>query len=129
MASAQQPSDNPHQIQFDADSQKFLINSGASVHMWAQCKDFISYYILTNDEQERDQVLGVSSTMIKPFGIGSVKVLVEDDQSDVHILHLDEVCHIPSLSINIFVPQVFVQQRQQERDIHAICTILEQAMT
>ena len=108
MASAQQPSDNPHQIQFDADSQKFLINSGASVHMWAQCKDFISYYILTNDEQERDQVLGVSSTMIKPFGIGSVKVLVEDDQSDVHILHLDEVCHIPSLSINILVPHVFV---------------------
>ena len=72
MASAQQPSDNPHQIQFDADSQKFLINSGASVHMWAQCKDFISYYIITNDEQERDRVLGVSSTMIKPLGIGSV---------------------------------------------------------
>ena len=72
--------------------------------MWAQCKDFISYYILTNDEQERDRVLGVSCTMIKPLGIGSVKVLVEDDQSDAHILHLHEVCHIPSLSINIFVP-------------------------
>ena len=129
MASPQHPSDNPHQIQFDSDSQKFLINSGASVHMWAQQKDFISYHILTNDEQERDQVLGVSATMIQPLGIGSVKVLVEDDQSDVHILHLHEVHHIPSLPINIFVPQVFVQQRQQEGDINATCTILVQAMT
>ena len=56
-------------------------------------------------------------------------MLVEDDQSDVHILHLHEVCHIPSLSINILVPQVFIEQRQQEGNIHAICTILAQAMT
>ena len=82
--------------------------------MWAQHKDFISYHVLTNDEQERDQVLGVSGTMIKPLGISSVKVLVEDDQSDIHILHLHEECHIASLPINIFIPQVYVQQRQQE---------------
>ena len=67
--------------------------------------------------------------MIKPLGISSVKVLVEDDQSDVHILCLHEVPHIPSLPINIFVPQVFVQQRQQEGDINATCTILAQGMT
>ena len=104
MTSPQHSSDNPHQIQFDSNSQKFLIDSGASVHMWAQCKDFISYHILTKDKQERDQVLGVSSTMIKPLGIRSVKVLVEDDQSNVHTLHLHEVPHLPSLPINIFVP-------------------------
>ena len=79
MASPQHSSDNPHQIQFDSDSQKFLINSGASIHMWARCKDFVSYHILTKDKQERDQVLGISGTMIKPLGIRSVKVLVEDD--------------------------------------------------
>ena len=129
MVSPQQPSDNPHQTQFDSDSQKFLINSGASVHMWAQRKNFISYCVLTNNEQERDQVLGVCDTMIKPLGISSVKVLVKDDQSDIHTLHLNEVHHIPSLPINTFVPQVFVQQRQQEGDINATCTILAQAMT
>ena len=129
MVSPQHPSDDPHQNQFDSDSQKFLINSGASVHMWAKCKDFISYHILTNDEQDWDQVLGVSSTMIKPLGIGSVKVLVEDDQSDINILHLHEVHHIPSLPINIFIPQVFAQQRQQEGDMDAACTILVQTMT
>ena len=90
--------------------------------MWAQHRDFISYRVLTNDEQEMDQVLWVSGTMIKPLGIGSVKVLVEDDQSDIHTfhlheVHLHEVDHIPSLPINIFVPQVFVQQRQQDGDI------------
>ena len=52
--------------------------------------------------------------MIKPLGISSVKVLVEDDQSDIYILHLHEECHIASLPINIFIPQVYVQQRQQE---------------
>ena len=54
MVSPQHTSENPHQIQFYSDSQKFLIDSGASVHMWAQHKDFISYHVLTNDEQERD---------------------------------------------------------------------------
>ena len=117
MAPPQHPSDNPHQIQFNSDSQKILIDSGASVHLWAHHKDLVSYHVHTKDEQERDQVLGVSSTMIRPLGISSVKVLVEDDQSDVHTLHLHEVHHIPSLPINIFVPQVFVQQRQQEEQL------------
>ena len=129
MASPQHPSNNPHQIQFDSDSQKFLINSGASIHMWAWHKDFVSYHVLTKDEQERGQVFGISGTMMKPLGIGSVQVLVEDDQSNVDTLHLHEVHHLPSLPINIFVPQVFIQQRQQEGDINTTCTILVQAMT
>ena len=33
MASPHYPSDNPHQIKFGSDSKKFLIDSGASVHI------------------------------------------------------------------------------------------------
>ena len=47
MASMQESHHAPHQIKFDTDSQKFPIDSGASAHLWNQCKDFISYHALS----------------------------------------------------------------------------------
>ena len=41
MASMQDSTRAPHQIKFDTDSQKFLIDSGASAHLWNRRKDFI----------------------------------------------------------------------------------------
>ena len=62
----------PHQIKFDTDSQKFLIDSGASAHLWNQHKDFISYHALSPQERKNDQVFGVSGEAIPPQGIGSI---------------------------------------------------------
>ena len=45
MASVQASDHTPHQIKFDTDSQKFLIDSGASAHIWNRRKDFISYRV------------------------------------------------------------------------------------
>ena len=41
MTSMQDSPSTPHQIKFDTDSQKFLIDSGASAHLWNRRKDFI----------------------------------------------------------------------------------------
>ena len=63
---------SPHQIKFDTDSQKFLIDSGASAHLWNSCKDFISYHALSPQERKNDQILGVSREAVAPQGIGSI---------------------------------------------------------
>ena len=42
----------PRQIKFDTDSQKFLIDSGASAHLWNRRKDFI-YYRPFSHKKER----------------------------------------------------------------------------
>ena len=59
MASMQASDHAPHQIKFDTDSQKFLIDSGASAHIWNRRKDFESYHVLSPQERKNDQVLGV----------------------------------------------------------------------
>ena len=60
MVSVQASDHAPHQTKFDTDSQKFLIDSGASAHIWNRRKDFISYRVLSPKERKNDQVLGVS---------------------------------------------------------------------
>ena len=69
MASVQASDHAPHQIKFDMDSQKFLIDSGASAHIWNCRKDFISYCVLSPQERKNDQVLGVSGETVAPQGI------------------------------------------------------------
>ena len=69
MASVQASDHAPHQIKFDMDSQKFLIDSGASAHIWNCRKDFVSYRVLSPQERKNDQVLGVSGETVAPQGI------------------------------------------------------------
>ena len=109
MASMQDSPSAPHQIKFDTDSQKFLIDSGASAHLWNRRKDFIYYRSLSPQERKNDQVLGVSGEAVAPQGIGSIRLRIEDDFNDIHTIHLHDVQYLPEAPINIFVPQVFSQ--------------------
>ena len=64
--------EKPLQPVFDTDAHKFLIDSGASTHLWNRHQDFSSYCHLSGEEQEQDKVLGVNGKSIKPIGIGTV---------------------------------------------------------
>ena len=88
MASMQDSPSAPHQIKFDTDSQKFLIDSGASAHLWNRRKDFIYYRSLSPQERKNNQVLGVSGEAVAPQGIGSIRLRIEDDLNDIHTIHL-----------------------------------------
>ena len=129
MASVQGFEHAPHQIKFDTDSQKFLIDSGASAHIWNRQKDFISYRVLSPQERKNDEVLGVSGETVAPQGIGSIRLRIEDDLNDIHTIHLHDVRFLPEAPINIFVPQVFLQQRQAEGDSNASCSISADSIT
>ena len=72
MTSMQDSLSAPRQIKFDTDSQKFLIDSGASAHLWNRRKDFIYYRSLSPQERKNNQVLGVSGEAVSPQGIGSI---------------------------------------------------------
>ena len=123
MASMQDSPSAPHQIKFDTDSQKFLIDSGASAHLWNRHKDFIYYRSLFPQERKNDQVLGVSGEAVALQGIGSIRLRIEDDLKDIHTIHLHDVRYLPEAPINIFVPQVLSQQHQAEGDSKASCSI------
>ena len=123
MTSVQDSPSAPRQIKFDTDSQKFLIDSGASAHLWNRRKDFIYYRSLSPQERKNDQVLGVSGEAVSPHGIGSIWLRIEDDLNDIHTIHLHDVRYLPEAPINIFVLQVFSQQRQAEGDSKASCSI------
>ena len=112
-------------IKFDTDSQ-ILIDSGASAHLWNRRTDFISCRSLSPQERKNDQVLGVSRQAVAPQGIGSVQL--EDDLNDIHTIHLHDIWYLPEAPINIFVPQVFSQQRQSEEDSKASCSISADAI-
>ena len=129
MASMQEMHHSPHQIKFDMDLQKFLIDSGASAHLWNHHKDFISYCALSPQERKNDQVLGVSGEAVAPQGIRSARLKIEDDLSDIHTIHLHDVRYLPEAPINIFVPQVFSQQRQPKGDSKASCSISTNAIS
>ena len=129
MASIQETRHSPHQIKFDTDSQKFLIDSRASTHLWNRHKDFISYRSLLPQERKNDQVLGVSGQAVAPQGIGSVRLRVEDDLNDIHTIHLHDVRYLLEVPINIFVPQVFSQQHQSEGDSKVSCSISADAIS
>ena len=129
MASMQASDHAPHQIKFDMDSQKFLIDSGASAHIWNRCKDFVSYRVLSSQERKNDQVLGVSGETVAPQGIGLIRLRIEDDLNDIHTIHLHDVRYLPEAPINIFVLQVFSQQRQAEGDSNASCSISADSIT
>ena len=72
MASMQETHRALHQIKFHMDSQKFLIDSGASAHLWNHRLAFISYCVLSPQERKNDQVLGVSAEAVAPQCIGSI---------------------------------------------------------
>ena len=129
MASVQASDHAPHQIKFDTDSQKFLIDSGASAHIWNRHKDFISYRVLSPQERRNDQVLGVSGEAVAPQGIGSIRLHIEDDLNDIHTIHIHDVRYLLEAPINIFVLQVFSQQRQAEGDSNASCSISADSIT
>ena len=62
----------PQQAVFDSNFHKVLTNSGTSTHMWnCQC-DFISHWMLTQEEQMCDKVLDISSTTVLPLGSGTI---------------------------------------------------------
>ena len=90
----------PHQIKFDTDSQKSLIDSGASAHLWNRRKDFIYFRSLSPQERKNDQVLGVSGEAIALQGIGSIRLRIEDDLNDIHKIHLHDVRYLPEAPIN-----------------------------
>ena len=113
----------PLQHVFDTDARKFLIDSGASTHLWNRRQDFSSYCRLSRQEQEQDKVLGVNGKTIKPIGIGTVFLKIEDDLNHIHTLEIQDVRHMPDIPLNIFVPQAFIQQRQSEGDSVASCSI------
>ena len=113
----------PHQPVFDTDAHKFLIDSGASTHLWNRCQDFSSYHRLSCEEQEPDKVLGVNGKTIKPIGMGTVLLKIEDDLNHVHALEIQDVRHMPEILLNIFVPQALIQQQQSEGDSVASCSI------
>ena len=115
--------ETPLQPVFDTDAHKFLIDSGASTHLWSRCQDFSSYRCLSREEQEQDKVLGVNGKTIKPIGIGTVLLKIKDDLNHVHALEIQDVRHMPEIPLNIFVPQAFIQQRQSEGDSVASCSI------
>ena len=129
MASMQHSPSVPHQIKFDTDSQKFLIDSGASAHLWNRRKDFIYYCSLSPQERKNDQVLGVSGEAVGPQGIGSIQLRIEDDLNNIHTIHLHDVRYLLEAPINIFVPQVFSQQCQAEGDSKASCSISADAIS
>ena len=68
-------------------------------------------------------MLGVNGKTIKPIGIGTVLLKIEDDLNHVHALEIQDVRHLPQIPLNIFVPQAFIQQRQSEGDSIASCSI------
>ena len=123
MASMKDSLHAPNQIKFDTDSQKFLIDSGATAHLWNRHKDFIYYRSLSPQERKNDLVLGVSGKAVAPQGIGSIQFRIEDDLNDIHTIHLHDIRYLPEVPINIFVPQVFSQQCQAKGDSKAICSI------
>ena len=129
MVSVQASDHAPHQIKFDTDSQKFLIDSGASAHIWNRRKDFMSYCALSAKERKNDQVLGVSGETVALQGIGSIQLRIEDDLNDIHTIYLHNVRYLPEAPINIFVPQVFSQQCQAEGDSKACCSISADSIT
>ena len=61
-------------------------------------------------------MLGVNGKTIKPIGIGTVLLKIEDDLNHVHALEIQDVRHMPEIPLNIFVPQAFIQQHQSEGD-------------
>ena len=123
MVSMQETHRALHQIKFDMDLQKFLINSGASAHLWNHRKDFISYHALSPQEKKNDQVLGVSGDTVAPQGIGSIRLKIEDDLNDIDTIYIHNVQYLLEAPINIFIPQVFSQQCQSEGDSKASCSI------
>ena len=70
----------------------------------------MTYRALNKNEQECEQVLGVNGATTMPLGIGTIQIKVEDDLNELHIIHLYDVHHLPEAPVNIFVPQVFIQQ-------------------
>ena len=113
--------ETPFQPVFDTNARKFLIDSGASTRMWNRCQDFFSYRRLSCEEQ--DKVLGVNGKTIKPIGIGTVLLKIEDDLNHVHVLEIQDIRHMPEIPLNIFVLQAFIQQRQSEGDSIVSCSI------
>ena len=68
-------------------------------------------------------MLGVNGKTIKPIGIGTVLLKIEDDLNHVHTLEIQDVRHMPDIPLNIFIPQAFIQQRQSEGDSIVSCFI------
>ena len=68
-------------------------------------------------------MLGVNGKTIKPIGIGTVLLKIEDDLNHLHTLEIQDVRHMPDIPLNIFIPQAFIQQRQSEGDSVASCSI------
>ena len=99
----------PQQAILDLDSYQFLIDSGASTHMWNRRKDFILHHPLNKEEQTCDQVLRVSSTAILPMGIGTIQIKVDDDLNNAHMWLLHDARHLPNAPLIIFVPWELIQ--------------------
>ena len=68
-------------------------------------------------------MLGVNGKTIKPIGMGTVLLKIEDDLNHVHALEIQDVRHMPEVPLNIFVPQAFIQQHQYKGDSIASCSI------
>ena len=67
--------------------------------------------------------------MLKPKGVGTIKLKVEDNLNDVHKIYLQDIQFLHKAPINIFVPQVFAQQHQAEGDSEAACKLSANAIS
>ena len=112
--------EGPRHIQFDSDSTELMVDTGASHHIWKDKKAFIEYRPFDKHELARERVQGVSGK-IQAEGIGTVEISLEDDVGNSHIVHLRDVRYVPECPENLFVPQCFSQQREEEGDHSAHC--------
>ena len=58
--------DRPRTAVFDSDADKFLIDSGASHHLWKYRRAFTSYRPLTKEERMKEALLGVNGETVMP---------------------------------------------------------------
>ena len=89
-------------VDFDTDSLKIILDSGASAGFTHCLDDFISFRKYTG------QVKGLGSMKIK--GIGTVKYTIIDDYGQEQTLTIRDVYFVPGLSSRLISPQQVAQQ-------------------
>ena len=107
-------------VQFDTDSVEMLIDNGASHHIWKRKQDFVTYRPLTEAEKQSETITGIAGQTC-PEGIGTVKIVLEDNEGGRHKQLLENTRYLPSSPICIFVPQEFAQQGAREGDQNCHC--------
>ncbi|KAL7570234.1 hypothetical protein ACA910_020658 [Epithemia clementina (nom. ined.)] len=118
----------PRQVYFNSDSTEFLIDSGASYHIWSNRRAFTTYRNYSKEEQDAEVVLGITGPTT-PKGVGQIQLRLEDDVGHIHQFTINDVRYLPQAPTNVLVPQMFAQQRASEGDLAARCIIDRNSLT